>query len=253
MSGSKDAAFAASETVMQTMREQIEDGGEGDSAPPSRQSVRGEPASVTPDASDNRRNWQAVLRECQKVDGTRTGLVYREVFLEAVAKSGLTKTLGAQSLSEIADQFMVKDGQVDYLSCFRTYLHGIVSKVCDIFGPDPRPSCSACNRTDRSKKTFPLLISNSCRTRTAPVSSRAGNPTSPEATTARTRGTSDTSRSARRISRTGLTLRFPRSSVTSGTSKVHTCSCPEGRPRARSSGARACRTAVAWAQWLRAA
>jgi hypothetical protein len=133
MSGSKEAASAASDLVMQTMREQQMEHGDSESAPPppsSRQSARGgEPASATPNSAENRRNWQAVLRECQKVDASRTGLVYREVFLDAVAKSGLTTTLGAQSLGEIADQFMVKDGQVDYLSCFRTYLHGVVSKV----------------------------------------------------------------------------------------------------------------------------
>ena len=164
MSGSKEAASAASDAVMQTMREQQMENGDGESAPPpsSRQSARGggggEPASATPtNSAENRRNWQAVLRECQKVDASRTGLVYRETFLDAVAKSGLTTTLGAQSLSEISDQFMVKDGQVDYLSCFRTYLNGAVSKVQRSFILNPTPLHRTCHCTGPYMNRIPIL------------------------------------------------------------------------------------------------
>jgi Ca2+-binding EF-hand superfamily protein len=108
------------------------------------------PATTSTSGSvDVRRNWQSVLRLCQKEDPKRTGLVFREIFLDAVSKTGLKNNFGASHLSEIADQFTVRDGQVDYLSCFRTYLNGIVQKL----PPADSPSKFSKSRSNVRRET----------------------------------------------------------------------------------------------------
>jgi len=78
---------------------------------------------------ESRKHWQTVLRECQKLDSDKSGLVYRESFLKAVNNTALGRSLGSIQVSEIADRFLVRDGQVDYLSCFRTFLNGMTLKL----------------------------------------------------------------------------------------------------------------------------
>jgi hypothetical protein len=73
-----------------------------------------------------RRKWTIVLRECQKSDPERTGIVPRSDFLAALDFAAMGKNMTPELRNKIADTYMVADGKVDYLTCFRNYLNELI-------------------------------------------------------------------------------------------------------------------------------
>ena len=76
---------------------------------------------------DMRKIWQSVLRECHKNDPERSGLVNRVAFISALASADPTMT--PQTVNELADEYTLSQGLVDYLSCFRTFLNDMVGTM----------------------------------------------------------------------------------------------------------------------------
>jgi Ca2+-binding EF-hand superfamily protein len=76
---------------------------------------------------DMRKIWQSVLRECHKNDHERSGLVNRIAFISAL--SAADQSMTPQMVNELADEYTLSQGLVDYLSCFRTYLNDMVGSM----------------------------------------------------------------------------------------------------------------------------
>ena len=68
-----------------------------------------------------------VLRECQKADTERVGLVSRAAFLGALEFAALEKTMSLEFMNNLANTYLSRDGLVDYLSCFRNYLNELIA------------------------------------------------------------------------------------------------------------------------------
>ena len=81
-----------------------------------------------PAVLDLRRKWQIVLRECQKADSTRCGVVDRKIFLDALVKTDLSSAMSNEFMQKLADTYtMTKPNMVDYLTCFHSYLNELIS------------------------------------------------------------------------------------------------------------------------------
>ena len=78
---------------------------------------------------DLRRKWTLALRECQRSDPQRTGIVSRVFFIAALEFAQLGKTMNPDFMNKLADTYTVRDGNVDYLTCFRNYLNEIISQM----------------------------------------------------------------------------------------------------------------------------
>lgn len=77
---------------------------------------------------DLRRKWQVVLRECQKADADRCGVVSRKMFLDALVKAGFSDAMSSEFMQKLADTYTItKPNMVDYLTCFRSYLNELIS------------------------------------------------------------------------------------------------------------------------------
>ena len=76
-----------------------------------------------------RRIWQRVLRECHKHDPDRTGCVSRVNFISALDIANVDKSMSAQSMARLADQFDAGHGLVNYLACFRIYLTSMTANA----------------------------------------------------------------------------------------------------------------------------
>lgn len=76
---------------------------------------------------DMRKIWQTVLRECHKNDPERSGLVSRLSFITALSLADPTMT--PQMMNDLADEYTLSQGLIDYLSCFRTYLNDMVGSM----------------------------------------------------------------------------------------------------------------------------
>lgn len=57
----------------------------------------------------------------------RSGVVPREYFLAALEYASINKTMTQEFMSKLADTYTVREGQVDYLACFRNYLNELIS------------------------------------------------------------------------------------------------------------------------------
>eukprot|EP00981_Chlorochromonas_danica_P013412 scaffold6314_cov273-Ochromonas_danica.AAC.25 len=66
--------------------------------------------------------WQAVLRECHRVDPERTGQVNRVAFIAALEKADNGRALTPEGMNKLADQYTLSNGLVNYLMLFRSYL-----------------------------------------------------------------------------------------------------------------------------------
>eukprot|EP00601_Ochromonadales_sp_CCMP2298_P003722 CAMPEP_0173190152 /NCGR_PEP_ID=MMETSP1141-20130122/12190_1 /TAXON_ID=483371 /ORGANISM="non described non described, Strain CCMP2298" /LENGTH=684 /DNA_ID=CAMNT_0014114237 /DNA_START=268 /DNA_END=2322 /DNA_ORIENTATION=+ len=72
-----------------------------------------------------KRIWQGVLRECHRSDPERCGQVGRNVFIAALQKCNLDKSMSAEAMSKLADEYQLSNGLVNYLHLFRSYLNDI--------------------------------------------------------------------------------------------------------------------------------
>lgn len=93
--------------------------------------------------SELRRIWQGVLRECHKSDPDRSGTVRRNVFISALDRAQSTMT--PEVMNRLADEYTTTSGLVDYLSCFRNYLHDMVGNE------PPSNTINAFKRAEKSK------------------------------------------------------------------------------------------------------
>lgn len=75
-----------------------------------------------------RRMWQAVLRECHRSDPERCGQVSRAVFIAALEKCNVDKSMAPQTMNKLADTYTLSNGLVNYLHLFRSYLTDMTSK-----------------------------------------------------------------------------------------------------------------------------
>lgn len=82
-----------------------------------------------PDNSELRRMWQKVLRECHRADPDRSGLVSRNSFIASLEKANTNSAMTAESMNKLADEYSLSGGLVDYMSCFRQYLSGMVKSL----------------------------------------------------------------------------------------------------------------------------
>jgi Ca2+-binding EF-hand superfamily protein len=93
--------------------------------------------------SELRRIWQGVLRECHKSDPDRSGTVRRNVFISALDRA--QSAMSAEVMNRLADEYTITSGLVDYLSCFRNYLHDMVGNE------PPSNTINAFKRAEKSK------------------------------------------------------------------------------------------------------
>jgi len=72
---------------------------------------------------DLKRIWHMVLKECHRSDPERNGQVSRTVFIAALQKADTSKSMTADAMNKLADEFVLSNGLVNYLYCFRNYLN----------------------------------------------------------------------------------------------------------------------------------
>lgn len=75
-------------------------------------------------------SWQKVLRECQRNDPDRTGVVTRNTFVNAL-ESYCASSMPTDTIIQLASKYTVPDsgGLIDYISCFRNYLNDMASTM----------------------------------------------------------------------------------------------------------------------------
>mmetsp|Transcript_6973 Transcript_6973/g.11634 ORF Transcript_6973/g.11634 Transcript_6973/m.11634 type:complete len:796 (-) Transcript_6973:352-2739(-) len=76
-------------------------------------------------STELKRIWQGVLRECHRADPERCGQVSRTAFIAALQKCNLDKSMTAEAMSKLTDEYTLSNGLVNYLHLFRTYLNDI--------------------------------------------------------------------------------------------------------------------------------
>eukprot|EP01036_Dinobryon_divergens_P032163 gene32163-41698_t len=71
--------------------------------------------------SELKQVWHVVLKECHRADPERNGQVSRATFISALQKADTGKTLSLDSVNKLADDYILPNGMVNYLYCFRNY------------------------------------------------------------------------------------------------------------------------------------
>lgn len=79
--------------------------------------------------TEMRKMWQNVLKDCHRSDPERSGNVSRNSFIAALDAANDDKSMTAEAMNKLADDYTRTDGLIDYLACFRTYLNGMVSST----------------------------------------------------------------------------------------------------------------------------
>eukprot|EP00597_Dinobryon_sp_UTEXLB2267_P001077 CAMPEP_0170069002 /NCGR_PEP_ID=MMETSP0019_2-20121128/7808_1 /TAXON_ID=98059 /ORGANISM="Dinobryon sp., Strain UTEXLB2267" /LENGTH=692 /DNA_ID=CAMNT_0010276873 /DNA_START=292 /DNA_END=2370 /DNA_ORIENTATION=- len=72
---------------------------------------------------DLKRIWHMVLKDCHRADPERNGQVSRTVFISALQKADTSKSMSADAMNKLADEYILSNGLVNYLYCFRNYLN----------------------------------------------------------------------------------------------------------------------------------
>lgn len=78
--------------------------------------------------SKMRKVWQTVLRECQRSDPERTGVVNKNTFVNALENAG-NGSFTSDHIIQLSTKYGTADGLVDYVSCFRNYLNDLASNM----------------------------------------------------------------------------------------------------------------------------
>ena len=66
-------------------------------------------------------NWEIALKECQKYDTKKIGVVGRVYFVTSLELANSNSSLTTQEMSKLADRFCAADGMIQYVECFRTF------------------------------------------------------------------------------------------------------------------------------------
>ena len=78
--------------------------------------------SMRPNTDALKKIWHAVLRGCHRADPDQIGQVSKQEFIAAVEMADVTKSMELDQISTLADSYLLANGRINYLLCFRNYL-----------------------------------------------------------------------------------------------------------------------------------
>jgi hypothetical protein len=119
-----------------------------------------------------KKSWHAVLRECHRADPQSFGQIPRADFVAAMRVADPQRKLADEGVQQLTDSFLLPNGNVNYLLCFRKYLTDLTKNSAQL-----SILAKSAHKTVAFQRTnsLPVPIENDMAAATAGVGAGVGN------------------------------------------------------------------------------